>query len=164
MIDPKLNVASPVPVDSAPGKAKDKEAADRLQKVSAGLSVNDTVAANANLSTGGRGVETSGVSSGSGAGAGMTKVTSGRSVSEVVPDSRGSGTTSLGSSNTQAARANFPDTSNDTSAMNGFAESEVSALAYQAWCERGCPIGSPEVDWETAVEQLRGKRARGASA
>lgn len=28
-------------------------------------------------------------------------------------------------------------------------------LAYQFWLERGCPFGSPEVDWLRAEEKLR---------
>jgi hypothetical protein len=31
----------------------------------------------------------------------------------------------------------------------------LERYAYQAWVERGKPIGSPEVDWETAKEMLR---------
>jgi hypothetical protein len=33
---------------------------------------------------------------------------------------------------------------------------EISALAYELWIQRGCPIGSPEVDWFRAEEELRG--------
>lgn len=158
MIDPKLN-ATPSP-ESA-GAAKDKEALARLQKVSAGLSVKDTVSANADLSTGGRGVDTSGVSAGSGAGAGMTRLTNKDSmVPQVVPDGRGSGTTALGAGATQASQSNMPG----ANASAEFADEEISALAYQAWCDRGCPIGSPEVDWETAANQLRSRRTRAVGA
>ena len=31
---------------------------------------------------------------------------------------------------------------------------EIAALAYEYWIQRGCPIGSPEVDWFRAEEQL----------
>jgi DUF2934 family protein len=32
---------------------------------------------------------------------------------------------------------------------------QVAALAYEYWQRRGCPIGSPEVDWLKAEEDLR---------
>lgn len=31
----------------------------------------------------------------------------------------------------------------------------TATLAHQLWCERGCPEGSPNVDWHLASEQLR---------
>ena len=33
----------------------------------------------------------------------------------------------------------------------------VAALAYQFWMDRGCPIGTPEVDWFHAEEELNGR-------
>jgi len=33
-------------------------------------------------------------------------------------------------------------------------EDRIAVLAYEYWLERGCPIGSPEVDWYRAVEAL----------
>ena len=35
-------------------------------------------------------------------------------------------------------------------------QAEISALAYELWIQRGCPLGSPEVDWLRAEEELRG--------
>ena len=32
--------------------------------------------------------------------------------------------------------------------------SDVAALAYRLWQERGCPTGSPEEDWYKAEELL----------
>ena len=32
--------------------------------------------------------------------------------------------------------------------------SDVAALAYRLWQERGCPMGSPEDDWYRAEELL----------
>jgi hypothetical protein len=32
---------------------------------------------------------------------------------------------------------------------------EIARLAYQLWEERGCPVGSPEIDWERAEKALR---------
>lgn len=33
-------------------------------------------------------------------------------------------------------------------------EQHIEILAYEFWIERGCPFGSPEVDWYRAVETL----------
>jgi hypothetical protein len=33
----------------------------------------------------------------------------------------------------------------------------IEARAYELWLERGCPIGSPEVDWFQAEEELSGE-------
>lgn len=33
----------------------------------------------------------------------------------------------------------------------------IAVLAYEFWQERGCPIGSPEVDWFRAEEEIRGR-------
>ena len=32
--------------------------------------------------------------------------------------------------------------------------SSIADLAYQLWHERGCPDGSPEIDWYRAEEKL----------
>ncbi len=37
-------------------------------------------------------------------------------------------------------------------------QGEISALAYELWIQRGCPLGSPEVDWFRAREDLRRKK------
>ena len=31
---------------------------------------------------------------------------------------------------------------------------DIQRLAYQLWRERGCPLGTPEVDWFSAEEKL----------
>jgi hypothetical protein len=31
---------------------------------------------------------------------------------------------------------------------------KISARAYQLWMERGCPIGSPEIDWLRAEVEI----------
>lgn len=41
---------------------------------------------------------------------------------------------------------------------------EVQALAYRLWTERGCPIGSPEVDWFEAEEQVPKPRTAAIAA
>jgi hypothetical protein len=33
-------------------------------------------------------------------------------------------------------------------------EQIVRKLAYNLWCKRGCPVGSPEIDWRDAEEIL----------
>jgi hypothetical protein len=33
---------------------------------------------------------------------------------------------------------------------------ELCKLAYRFWQERGCPHGSPEVDWQRAEQELSG--------
>ena len=32
---------------------------------------------------------------------------------------------------------------------------EIAALAHHLWQARGCPAGSPEIDWFQAEQQLR---------
>jgi hypothetical protein len=34
-------------------------------------------------------------------------------------------------------------------------EPVIAALAYALWQERGCPIGSPELDWFQAEDEVR---------
>jgi hypothetical protein len=36
-----------------------------------------------------------------------------------------------------------------------FGHDEIAALAHALWQARGCPEGSPQVDWLRAAEQLR---------
>jgi hypothetical protein len=82
MIDPKLNE---LPADAQGDFANRPDAnlseEDRekfLQQSKAGYSINDTIAGDSELSVGSRGVDVSGVNSGSGAGAGSTNVTPAR--------------------------------------------------------------------------------------
>ncbi len=35
---------------------------------------------------------------------------------------------------------------------------EIEALAYRLWQERGAPIGSPEIDWSRAEDELKSRR------
>jgi len=120
-------------------------------KPRSGLSINDTVAANANLSTGATGVDVSGVKAGAGAGAGSTYVTPAASGSSpapnIVPGARGAGMTPRGTIATdENASVRLPSTE------------DISARAYERWHQRGCPVGSPEVDWREAEEELKMKR------
>ena len=36
----------------------------------------------------------------------------------------------------------------------GPSHSDIAALAYQIWSDRGCPIGSPDEDWFQAEKEL----------
>jgi hypothetical protein len=33
-------------------------------------------------------------------------------------------------------------------------QEDIERLAYALWEQRGCPIGSPEIDWFEAVKRL----------
>lgn len=172
MIDPKFNE---LPVD-APGEIEDvaEESLSPEQRATrkprAGLSINDTIAAGANLSVGSRGVDTSGAAAGAGAGAGMTLTTPGDDGSPaptIVPGARGSGTTPRGDSGS----GQMPTTrleAGTEGAQASFTTEEISARAYRNWIEGGRLHGSAEADWETAIRQLREEKERergtGASA
>lgn len=43
-------------------------------------------------------------------------------------------------------------------------QAELSALAYELWIQRGCPIGSPEVDWFRAEKDLKRRKTFSAVA
>jgi hypothetical protein len=124
------------------------ETKGKQEKPRSGLSINDTIAKDANLSVGSTGVDTSGVKAGAGAGAGSTYLTPGAPgtspAPDIVPGSRGSGMTPRGTIATdEDASVRLPSTD------------EISARAYQRWHQRGCPDGSPEVDWRDAEEELK---------
>jgi len=92
MTDPKFNE---IPVETEPLTEEERRARMKARPAR-GLSINDTVARDANLSVGARGVDTSGVSAGAGAGAGSTLLTpaeSGSPAPQVLPPGRGTGTT-----------------------------------------------------------------------
>jgi len=40
--------------------------------------------------------------------------------------------------------------------LSAFTHEEISARAYELWQERGCPEGSPEVDWFAAEKEILG--------
>lgn len=40
-----------------------------------------------------------------------------------------------------------------------FGHRDIAARAYQLWQARGCPEGSPELDWFQAVKELRSNAA-----
>jgi Protein of unknown function (DUF2934) len=39
-------------------------------------------------------------------------------------------------------------------------QAKISALAYELWIQRGCPLGSPEVDWFRAEKELKSLKER----
>lgn len=41
---------------------------------------------------------------------------------------------------------------------------DIAALAFQLWQARGCPYGSPDIDWFQAEEQLRNQARRSAQS
>jgi hypothetical protein len=47
-----------------------------------------------------------------------------------------------------------------TAPQNAPAHEEIAVRAYQCWHERGCPDGSPEVDWHRAEGELRSSKNR----
>ena len=117
-------------------KVKPESLEERSRKPRTGLSINDTIAANANLSVGAKGVDTSGVETGGPAGL---------PTPNVVPGLQGTGATLRG-----ATPAGI------TVSVPG--QEEISARAYQRWHQRGCPDGSPELDWREAEEELKPAR------
>jgi hypothetical protein len=44
-----------------------------------------------------------------------------------------------------------------------FSREEVALRAFELWQERGCPIGSPEIDWKEAEQDLLA-RSRGSKS
>lgn len=171
MIDPKLNE---LPAGTPAKGSRTNTDADRSSRTAReGLSINDTIASDANLSVGGRGVDASGVRAGAGAGAGSSSLTPGVAGSpapHVVPGARetgfnpGPGQNPIGNADT-----GLPGTGRSERSLSGEQESrldedyepsheETCARAYSCWETRGCPHGSPEVDWHTAREQLRSER------
>jgi hypothetical protein len=187
MIDPKLNE---LPVDpkarsaaktTSASTTSEAQEADRAARARAGLSIRDTVAGDTLLSTGSRGVDVSGVEAGAGAGSGSTAVTPGVSGSpapNIVPGARATGTTPRGSSASGRAPATNAPGSADAPGITGdslssaygedthasFTDDEIAARAYECWCERGQPHGSPEVDWHRAIDDLRTQRRNQGSS
>ena len=171
MIDPKLDKL-PVeradqPKQSVGTSVSEDQTRMEQQRPRQGLSIQDTVAGDTALSVGARGLDTSGVESGSGAGSGLASTTPGATGSSpaptIVPGARGSGTT---------PRADNVSDQSPTLQLDveqgGIKSEDIAARAYRCWHERGCPEGSPEVDWNQAENELRNERrhpaARGATA
>ena len=60
--------------------------------------------------------------------------------------------TAVGASRPQAAI--IPTPTSESSA--------IEIRAYELWVQRGCPIGSPEVDWFQAEAEIRGNAVSAA--
>jgi Protein of unknown function (DUF2934) len=140
----------------------EERADERLRKPRTGLSINDTIAGNANLSVGSRGVDTSGVEAGAGAGAGSTYVTPGATGSSPAPNivsgPRSTGTTPRGGAPAEEDASVRLDTKSKLNETGSASRDEISARAYHRWHQRGCPDGSPEVDWHAAEDELKTRR------
>ncbi len=171
MIDPKFNELPVVPIEG--------------EKVSAGpvpihgLSINDTIAAEANKSVGAAGTNTSGVTLGLEEQDPSTRLdiepvmpVEGDEVYTDTPPthmlSDDETTTSGRVSSTPSPASDFED--RDFSSRfdiepvsHPFSTEDVAALAYELWRERGCPMGSPGVDWLQAEQDLI-LRSRGSKA
>jgi Protein of unknown function (DUF2934) len=160
MIDPKLNE---IPAD--PKKVTGQHGSERDRGSRAGLSINDTIAGDANLSVGGHGVDTSGVASGAGAGAGSTTLTPGASRSpapNIVPGAASTGTTPRGDSGLTHSPNPGADLKREDS--SGPTDDEIAERAHRYWIERGRPQGSPEIDWNRArLELIEERRKRAMS-
>ena len=161
MIDPKLNEIPATGKNAAGGSTNQSEQTERPKGNRAGLSINDTIAGDTALSTGARGVDTSGVSAGAGVGAGSSTVTAGRAgespAPAIVTGPRGSGTTVRGVANT----TDLADSTTTEVPGEGLGEGlqpntmEVAERAYQIWYSKGCPEGTAEEDWHQAERELR---------
>ena len=150
MTDPKFNEIPPDKRNAGTGQKT-----EQAQRPRQGLSVNDTIAADANLSVGGRGVDTSGVVAGAGAGAGSTMLTPGASGSpapRVVPGTGSTGTTPRGDSGLTQSPNPGADVQRESTL--GPTDDEIAERAHRCWIERGRPHGSPEVDWNRARQEL----------
>ncbi len=173
MIDPKLNDIpvnrSGVAAETIERESNDTQQTERSRRGRAGLSINDTIAGDSNLSVGSRGVDTSGVSSGSGAGAGSSFLTptneGGSPAPNVVPGVRGTGTTLRADGGAdQNPTLELDQDGNSSEHLAAGHSDEVAARAYECWHERGCPEGSPEVDWHRAEQDIRERRRPRAAA
>jgi hypothetical protein len=49
-----------------------------------------------------------------------------------------------------------PTDSTERNVSEAVSEDAITALAYQLWQERGCPIGSDQQDWFQAEQELKG--------
>lgn len=161
MIDPKLNEI-PVPASETPvGEAEESARSARARP---GLSISDTVAGDTVLSSGSRGVDTSGVSAGAGAAAGSSAVTPGGAnespAPAIVSGARSAGTTAGGGATpTQLADAPTDLTSEGSAGKHHMNTSEIAERAYHIWYSRGCPEGTAEEDWHQAERELAIERA-----
>ena len=150
MTDPKFNEIPPDPRSVTEQPRREQTKGPRQ-----GLSINDTIAGDANLSVGGRGVDTSGVVSGAGAGAGSTVLTpsaGGSPAPSIVPGAASTGTTPRGDSGLSDSPNPGADVKRESTL--GPTDDQIAERAHRYWLERGRPHGSPEVDWNRARQEL----------
>ena len=57
--------------------------------------------------------------------------------------------------NTQKTADSLPDEPPRPDLLETANSTDIQVLAYHLWQARGCPDGSPEVDWFQAEQQLR---------
>ncbi len=115
MVDPKFNALPTAPESDLEDEEGSAPGAGRGTKPRRGLSINDTIAAGADMSVGSRGVDTSGTAVGAGAGAGTTFVTpqdTGSPAPNIVSGARGSGTTPRGDTATDQTATTRLDAGN----------------------------------------------------
>ncbi len=164
MIDPKLNEIPVEGIEIAERPVAEKEtAAERPAPGRTGLSIGETIAGDTLLSSGSRGVDTSGVAAGSGAGAGSSSVTPSRAGESPAPTiasgARGTGTTARGGVNqTELASSPVNAVSEDQLAATSPNTYEVAQRAYQIWYAKGCPEGTADHDWHQAERELTTER------
>lgn len=162
MIDPKLNEIPVEPSMSNPNSDFRKEAISG--HATQGLSIHDTIAGDSALSVGARGVDTSGVQTGSGAGAGTTSLTPTTNASPAPAIVSGARLSANGQSSIGRAGTGLPGTGHTDSSIASLDTSdaptpdEISVRAYEIWCEQGCPMGSCDSDWLQAQQELRRER------
>jgi hypothetical protein len=52
---------------------------------------------------------------------------------------------------------NQPNEYTEPNTSETVSEDAIAGLAYQLWQERGCPIGSDQVDWFRAEQEFRNR-------
>lgn len=174
MIDPKLNE---IPVTSSALTAKSDKATEPVARQGReGLSIRDTVAGDTLMSVGARGVDTSGLRTGTGAGGGTSFVTPTTDASPAPSIQQGPNLNTGAQATIRQGDTGLPGTGHtDTEDSSGSALrssrigdssdlledptwDEISVRAYTIWCDQGCPSSSSENDWHRAVEELRLER------
>jgi len=85
-----------------------------------------------------------------------------------IPESTNQGT-NLERDQAGERAAQDPSSLTANSGAAGATPDDIAVRAYQCWHERGCPEGSPEVDWHRAEQELKTSggtsgQSRGATA
>ena len=56
---------------------------------------------------------------------------------------------------TSASQGTQPANAGDAVADSASLPEKIQLIAYQLWIDRGCPVGSPEIDWMEAERICR---------